>query len=233
MPATRPVTLLAQRVRTGGGGALLTYYRPTHGERTELSGTSFANWVDKTANLLDDLGIDEDSVVALPVLLEAPMHWMSCVWPFALWQRGLTARVVGRSDAMASDLAVIGPDAPAPLGAQTVACSLHPWGRRLVGLPPDVTDYAGEALAQPDAHRVAPAPPDAEAWVDAHSRATFADLDAVAPVTGRILARPTDAWAAVALLVGAVLGGGSVVFVDGDADVARIAADERATIAVS
>ena len=43
--------LLARRVRSDGGAPLLTYYDTDDGVRTELSGTTFANWVAKTSNL--------------------------------------------------------------------------------------------------------------------------------------------------------------------------------------
>lgn len=229
MPATRAVTdELARRVRSAGGSVLLTHYRPARGERTELSTRSFANWVDKTANLLDDLGLDADARVALPVLLEAPAHWMGLVWPFALWQRGLAARVVPRPDAVGWDLAVIGPDAPAPVAADTLACSLDPWARPLASLPAGVADYAGEALTQPDAHVALPAAPDAVAWQDAARTLTVAEVASVAPSPARVLAQPADAWASVALLVGAIVGGGSVVLVEGPGDLARLASDERA-----
>lgn len=229
MPATRPVTeLLTRRARAAGGAAFLTHYRPERGERTELSVTSFANWVDKTANLVDDLGLDADATVALPVLVEAPAHWMALVWPFALWQRGLAARVVARPDAAASDLAVIGPDDPGPVGDLTLACSLHPWALALPGLPPGVADFSSEALAQPDAHVALPADADATAWEDADRRLSFADLAALPPLSPRVVARPTAAWASVSLLVRALLGGGSVVLVQGPGDVDRIASDEHA-----
>lgn len=230
MPTTSPVIAqLARRARTLGGAALLTHYRPARGERTELSVASFANWVDKTANLLDDLGYDEDATVALPVLLEAPAHWMPVVWPFAVWQRGLTALVIDRAGAAASDVVVIGPEPVAPVGTgDTLVCSLHPWGWATPGLPAGVTDFSSEALAQPDAHLASPADPDAPAWHDAHRSVSHAGLGQLAPLTGRVIAQPDDAWTTVSLLVRAIMGGGSLVVVDGEGDVARIADDERA-----
>ena len=75
-------------MRTSGGAPLLTHYGPA-GERTERSVASFANWVAKTVNLLDEVGADADTTVALPVLAQRPAHWMGLVWPFALWQAGL------------------------------------------------------------------------------------------------------------------------------------------------
>jgi len=221
---------LEGRVRAGGGAPLLTSYA-AGGQRTELAATSFAKWVDKTANLLDELGLDPDGDVALPVLVERPDHWMALVWPFALWQRGMAARVVPREAASGADLAVLGNARPEPVGAVTLACSLHPWGLPLAGLPDGVVDYAGEALAQPDAHVALPAGPGRAAWVDADRTLTFADLSRLEPTPGRILATPTDAWASVALLVAAVLGGGSLVLVaDPDADLAALAASERAAL---
>lgn len=234
MVVSRPLAeQLARRARTGGGSALLTHYGPQPGQRTELSATAFANWVDKTANLLDAIGADADADVTLPVLLEAPAHWMGLVWPFALWQRGVTARVVARKDAAAADLAVVGPDAPAPLAADTLACSLHPWGRALEDLPPGVTDYSSEALAQPDVHVAVPVDPQASAWIDADRDVSFAGLLDLPAIGDRVLARPAHAWAAVTLLVGAILGGGSVVLVEGDVDEEAIARQERARVVVA
>ena len=43
---------LRRWVRDQGASPLFTYYDPGGGERIELSGVSFANWVDKTSNLL-------------------------------------------------------------------------------------------------------------------------------------------------------------------------------------
>ena len=43
---------LEHRVRTAGAEPLLTHYDLDSGGRTELSVTSYANWVAKTANLI-------------------------------------------------------------------------------------------------------------------------------------------------------------------------------------
>ena len=45
---------LRRWVRDHGASPLVTYYDPGRAERVELSGVSFANWVDKTSNLLVD-----------------------------------------------------------------------------------------------------------------------------------------------------------------------------------
>lgn len=223
----RPVSAaLERRNRTAGGAPLLTHYG-AGGARTELSVASFANWVAKTTNLVEDLGVADGDVVALPVLDAAPGHWMSLVWPFALWRAGLPVT----PDAADPDLAVIGPADPRPAGATTLACSLDPWARPLADLPPGVLDYASEALAQPDAAADTPASPDAVAWADATRTLSGADLSALDPIADRVLLRPADAWSSVTTLVRAVLGGGSLVVVDDpDADPARVAAAERARV---
>src|SRR5262249_8331331 len=46
--------LLAQALARDPGRPLLTYYDDATGERAELSATTLANWVAKTANLLQD-----------------------------------------------------------------------------------------------------------------------------------------------------------------------------------
>ena len=50
------LTALQRRARTSGGEPLLTHYDLDTGGRTELSVAPFANWVAKTANLIEDLG---------------------------------------------------------------------------------------------------------------------------------------------------------------------------------
>ena len=67
------IDLLAARVRRDGSRPLLTYYRPDRGERVEFSATSFANWVDKTANLLETLGVE--GRVAGPVSGSEEVLW--------------------------------------------------------------------------------------------------------------------------------------------------------------
>lgn len=224
-PAPTVSTRLQRLARTAGSGPLITHYGPA-GERTELSVANFANWVAKTVNLLDDLGIEQGDVVALPVLRERPAHWMALIWPFALWHAGFPVT----TDAAGADLAVVGPADPRPLAPTTLACSLDPWARPLTGLPAGVTDYSSEALAQPDAAPAPVAGGGALAWSDAAATLTDAELAALDPIADRVLASPTDPWQAASLLARAVLGGGSVVVVEGDTDAARTASAEKARI---
>ncbi len=65
---------------------LYTLYDDAVGERTELSGRSLANWVNKTANLLVDgcgLGVGDVAAVRLPA------HWQTAAVLLGCWSAGL------------------------------------------------------------------------------------------------------------------------------------------------
>lgn len=230
MPENPIVRALSERARRAGSEPLLTWYRPETGGRTELSARTFANWVDKTANLLDSLGVD--GRVAGPLSVSHPGHWMSLVWPLAAWQHGC-AYLAGEPDA-GSELVVVGPEDPLPHpGLVTIACSLHPLGLALRDLSEGVLDFSGEALAEPDVHMAVPVDAAASAWLDADTDASHAATAEPTPQSGRVLVRPSSAWETlVSAVLAPVLGGGSAVVVEGpvEADaLARIAAAERAT----
>lgn len=218
------VAALRNRVRTIGPQPLLTCYDLDRGERTELSSVTFANWVDKTCHLYDELELGPGEQVAVPVAVERPGHWVPLVAIVAGWQVG--AHVVS-APGPASLLAVVGPDSPwvmnPPTWLTVIACSLHPLGLPL-GPPAPVVDFA-EVLSEPDLSLSFPHSPGDLAWDDL----SYADLAGSASLSGRVLVRTGDAQTAVISLVGALLGGGSVVLVAGAGDVDAIAADERAT----
>lgn len=223
------VRALTARSRRGGSDPLLTWYRPETGGRTELSVKTFANWVDKTANLLDTLEVT--GLVAGPLSADHPGHWMSLVWPVAAWQRG--CRYTPTLDVTA-ELVVVGPDGPRPHPpALTIACSLHPLALGLHDLPPGVLDYTGEALAEPDAHVAGFVTTADRAWSDGDGPRSHGDTGSVPPQPGRVLVRPTSPWETLALaVVGPLLGGGSAVVVEGPVDaeaLARIAVAELVT----
>jgi len=227
VPDNPIVRALADRARRAGAGPLLTWYRPQTGARTELSVKTFANWVDKTANLLDTL--DVTGLVSAPLLAAHPGHWMSLVWPLAAWQRGCSISGEPNPDA---ELVVVGPDDPQPhKPALTIACSLHPLALGLRDLPLGVLDFTGEALAEPDAHYAIPVLGEDLAWLMGGTRLTHADTGAVTPTPGRVLVRPRAPWETLAAAVLApLLGGGSAVVVEGPVEVdalARLAAAER------
>jgi len=212
------VRALTDRCRRGGSDPLLTWYRPGDGARTELSVRTYANWVDKTANLLETLEVS--GLIAAPVSSEHPGHWMSLVWPLAAWQRGCSF-TPGFDPA--AELVVIGRDDPQPhTPALTVACSLHPLALGLRDLPAGVLDFTGEATGVIAG---------ATAWQEAGRLVTHEATAGVRPVAARVLVRPSSAWETLAAAVlGPLLGGGSAVLVDGPVaeDVlARLVAAER------
>lgn len=167
--------LVAARLRTDPGRPLLTAYDDATGERTELSTTTYANWVSKTANLLiDELGLDEGDVV----LLDLPVHWLVPVFLGAAWSAGLA--VTTRSD-VEHDLVVCGPSrlaalAPGGPGPQVVACSLLPLAVRFAEpLPDGVVDFGLAWPGQSDVFvPVVPPVPGSPAW--AGPERTQADL---------------------------------------------------------
>lgn len=210
--------LLRDRVRAAGAGPLVTGYDLASGQRVELSGTTFANWVAKTANLLEsELLVEPGDPVALPLAASDPGHWVTAVWQVACWQVGA---VVSLDWSQPAALVVCGPAGPVPRGAaEVVVCSLHPLALGLgVDAPPGVIDFDRHVRGQPDTHTPAALPADAPAWRDDERRLSQADL--LAGVGGRAerrLVRPTAAWpTARAGIVTALLTGGSYVVVSGE-----------------
>lgn len=224
---------LRRRVREQGSAPMITYYDLDSGERTELSGVTFANWVDKTSNLLvDELMIDLGDRVELAVVQTHPGHWVSLVWELACWQVGA---IVTLRQSSSARLIVCGPDWAAYPGVDDlVACSLHPLGLGFAQPPPGgIVDYALEVRGQPDVSAAAPQSATALAWLDPDRQLTQADLvEATAMPAGRRLVRPTDPWTtARAALVTPLLTGGSAVVGAGTANAERwhrIAETERA-----
>ncbi len=233
--------LLQARASRAGSTPLITYYDDHTGERTELSAVSFANWVDKTANLLlDELMIEPGQPVRLRLGTSAPAHWTTLVWVAAIWRAGCPVTLLGDPPAAAE---VVGPEDAADErhSGERVACSLHPLGLGFIDpLPPGVIDYGVEVRAQPDSCNAPFPAPTAPAWTDDRYELTQADVVAGAdgPTPGeraarRLMIAPdpvAECWPVVRqALVEPVITGGSTVIVIG-ADVSRravIAQDER------
>lgn len=217
---------LEQRLRDDPARPLLVWYGPED-ERVELSAQTFANWVDKTVNLLGDLGADELPVVGAPLVNERPGHWVSLVWAAATWQCGGQLQAGSVRELQAVDVAVIGPLDPRPVpGVDTIACSLHPLGAGFTDLAPGLVDYQ-EVLAQPDVHSPAVVTDDEDpAWRDRESNLTHGEL--VAAVAGDRRRRlvpiaGTNPWQVVrTALLEPLRGGGSAVLVEGDASAERL-----------
>ncbi len=224
---------LRRRIRERGSEPFVTYYDLGTGERTELSGITFGNWVDKTSGLLvDELMVDPGDRVDLAVAQDHPGHWVSLVWTLACWQVGATVTI---DRAASARLVVSGPGWTSYAAAsELVACSLHPLGLGFSEvLPPTVVDYSLEVRAQPDSYAALPQSGLALAWLDSDRQLSQADLVAgelSADPAQRVLVRAGDAWSTTqAALVRPLLTGGSAVIVVGSdpARLARIADDER------
>lgn len=146
-PSTFP-DLLAQQLRAAPTRPLVTYYDDDSGERVELSVATYANWVAKTAGLLqDELDVGAGDVV----VLDLPTHWLGPVWLGAVWSVGAVAAPPGTPGAR---LVVCGPegvDTYADQDVPVVACSLLPMGVRFPDpLPAGVVDFGTVVWGQPD-----------------------------------------------------------------------------------
>ncbi|MFE2764451.1 TIGR03089 family protein [Streptomyces halstedii] len=155
-----PADLLRSALAADPARPLVTFYDDATGERVELSVATFANWVAKTANLLQgDLAAEPGDRLALLL----PAHWQSAVWLLACSSVGVVADVQG--DPASADLVVSGPDTLERAGAcrgERVALALRPLGGRFPQPPEGFADYAVEVPGQGD--RFAPyAPVDPEA----------------------------------------------------------------------
>jgi uncharacterized protein (TIGR03089 family) len=139
--------LLAKALARDPARPLLTYYDDATGERAELSATTLANWVAKTANLLqEELALAPGDRVA--VLL--PTHWQTAAILLAIWSAGGVAGTDPEDAAVAfTDLARL----PRVLAAQpgdVAALSLAPLGGGLDEPVDGAIDYATAVRVQAD-----------------------------------------------------------------------------------
>lgn len=160
-----PADLLARALDRSPASPLLTYYDDATGERVELSTTTLANWVAKTANLLqEEFDVGPGSRVALAL----PVHWQTAAVLLAVWSCGAAvvdtaAEDDGRLDDV--DVVLAAQDRLEPLEEQAVdellGLSLHPLGMGMTGYTGPARDFALEvrvhgdvfhpwALARPD-----------------------------------------------------------------------------------
>ncbi|MER7943875.1 TIGR03089 family protein [Streptomyces sp. NPDC094458] len=216
-----PADLLRSALAADPARPLVTFYDDATGERVELSVTTFANWVAKTANLLQgDLAAEPGDRLALLL----PAHWQSAVWLLACSSVGVVAEVQG--DPASADLVVSGPDtldrARACRG-ERVALALRPLGGRFPQAPEGFADYAVEVPGQGDRFApYAPVDPAAPALsVDgavltgdqlvARAREDAAELG-LGPGSRLLTGRTYDTWEGLSAgLLAPLAAGGSVV----------------------
>jgi uncharacterized protein (TIGR03089 family) len=179
-------SILTKALQSDPGRPLLTMYddAPALGaERIELSVTTFANWVWKTANfLLDELMLEPGE----PVAVGLPAHWQTAVIEVAV----LTAGGALSSEPARITCWLEGTELPSdPIVEEIVGLALRPMGLGLRSAPPGVLDYAVDVRAHGD--HFSPRYPAAE-------------LD-VTPLADRVLTDRLDP------LWPALVGGGSLV----------------------
>ncbi|MEH0403458.1 TIGR03089 family protein [[Kitasatospora] papulosa] len=216
-----PADLLRSALAADPARPLVTFYDDATGERVELSVATFANWVAKTANLLQgDLAAEPGDRLALLL----PAHWQSAVWLLACSSVGVVAEVQG--DPAGADLVVSGPDtldrARACRG-ERIALALRPLGGRFPQSPEGFADYAVEVPGQDDRFApYAPVDPAAPALtvgtvsmtaeqLVARSREDAAELG-LGPGSRLLTGRTYDTWEGLSAgLFAPLAAGGSVV----------------------
>jgi uncharacterized protein (TIGR03089 family) len=171
-----PDALLVSALVRDPAGPLLTFYDDATGERTELSATSLANWVAKTANLLqDDVGCSPGDRVG--VLL--PAHWQTAAILLGAW----TAAAVVSGSAAGAEAAFCTADrtGEAAAAGEVFALSLTPLGRPFAAGPPAGTrDYSVDVLGQGDRWTGRPVPDAVPALDTGSGTVTAGDLVEIA-----------------------------------------------------
>jgi uncharacterized protein (TIGR03089 family) len=214
--------LLAAALAEDPARPLVTYYDDATGERVELSVATFANWVSKTANLLqDDLAAEPGDRLALLL----PAHWQTAVWLLACSSTGVVADIQG--DPASASLVVSGPDTletARKCSGERIALALRPLGARFPQPPEGFLDYAAEAPGQGDRFMpyepVDPAAPflllpgEEELTGAATVERAVEEAGALglAPGSRLLSVRPYDSWAGLSAgLLAPLAAGGSVV----------------------
>jgi uncharacterized protein (TIGR03089 family) len=211
----------------GPGRPFVTYYDVASGERTELSGTTTANWVAKCANLLvDELGAEP----GIRVDIALPTHWLRPVWTLATWAVGGTIASEG------ADVLVSGPDelSSSPDARHRLASALLPFGAPFARPPEGCLDLGLVLPGQPDAYFGADDAEPGDPAVDLPaSTLSYADLESHAGSGERLLFVPGPLERDVAATLSAARGGGSMVLVSHatPADLGRLAQQEQARLA--
>ncbi|WP_406330521.1 TIGR03089 family protein [Streptomyces sp. NBC_00203] len=217
-----PADLLRSALAADPARPLVTFYDDATGERVELSVATFANWVAKTANLLqNELSAEPGERVALLL----PAHWQTAAWLLACSSVGVIADVGG--DPAAADLVVSGPDtldAARACSGERVALALRPLGGRFPQPPEGFADYAVEVPSQGDRFMpYAPVDPEEPALIVAGAEYTGAEVveraradapgfDLTGPGSRILSALPYDTWEGLSAGLYAPLAtGGSVV----------------------
>jgi uncharacterized protein (TIGR03089 family) len=156
--AALPGDLLAAVVRRNAAAPLLTAYDDATGDRVELSAATLANWVAKTANLLqDEFDVGPGSTVAVAL----PVHWQTAAVLLAAWSCGAAVldTAAEDDDRLADADLVLADRARLPaledaIGTdgtvELLGLSLHPLGLGMTDYVGPARDFALEVRAQGD-----------------------------------------------------------------------------------
>ncbi len=149
-----PSDLLRGALQRSAAAPLLTAYDDVAASRVELSATTFANWVAKTANLLqEEFDVGPGSRVAVVL----PAHWQTAAVLMAAWSCGATVTepaaeddgALADADVVLADQGRLGPleelDVP-----ELVGLSLHPLGAGMAGYVGPARDFAVEVRTHGD-----------------------------------------------------------------------------------
>jgi len=229
---TFPQVLSALLARDAGR-PLVTFYDDATGERTELSVTTYANWVAKVASLLvDELEIEHGGRLRV----DLPAHWLAPVVMGAAWAGGLGVVWDGTADGVVTGPDGVGRWAEEASRIPVVASALLPLAGRFPDpLPDGVHDLGVEVWSQPDAYVAWPAPADADPAVGGltqHELWSAAAAGNHVTDGGRLLSETSPASpSGLASLIEPLARGGSMVLVAHASEQRReqIAADERVT----
>jgi uncharacterized protein (TIGR03089 family) len=149
-----PAALLTDALRRDAAAPLVTYYDDLSGERVELSATTLANWVAKTANLLqEEFDVGPGSVVAVAL----PVHWQTAAVLLGTWSCGAAVLdTAGEDDDRfaEADVVLAAADRLPPLEEQglpeLMGLSLHPMGLGMAGYVGPARDFALEVRGHGD-----------------------------------------------------------------------------------
>ena len=150
-PAT-PTDLLAAALRRSPAAPLVTWYDDASGDRTELSATTLANWVAKTANLLQD---EFDVAPGSTVTVLLPPHWQTAAVLLGIWSCGAAVRESPEPDdggvaLVAQDRLAAFEDEGDADHLDVLGLSLHPLGLGMRDYTGAARDFALEVRTQGD-----------------------------------------------------------------------------------
>ena len=169
-------------------------WHSAQGERIELSGRVFDNWVAKSAHLLVDL-FDLDA--GSQVVIDLPAHWKSLVIALAAFHTGATVLTVDHPQAATAELWVSNePDSDRiPGRAQVLGVDLAALALQFSGDLGPAEDYNATVRTFADDFFPGPVPGSATALATAQTALSYAELfGRVGTAQGTVLVPAELGW---------------------------------------